>query len=201
MNQPIHLTLVRHGETLWNREFRLQGSQDIPLSDTGLAQATAIAKRLSREQFQALYSSHLQRAHKTAETIAEASGVLHRVHKDLHERHFGEIEGHTRDEILERYPAIWGREKTYDVAGVEPFDALRERSRQAIEQIADQHPGEHVVIVSHGGTINAFLHSISDGRCGTGISTLGNTSVTRVLRDQDGVWQIIEIGCTAHLGG
>ncbi|WP_157729452.1 histidine phosphatase family protein [Tumebacillus algifaecis] len=205
MNQLVRLTLVRHGETIWNREMRLQGSQDIPLSEIGLAQAEAVAKRLSAEQFHALYSSHLQRAHKTAETIASRSQVPHHVAEDLRERHFGEVEGLTREEILRHYPEFWNGDHTYDVAGVESFVALRDRAHQAIDKIADHHLGEHVVIVSHGGTINAFLNAflnaISAGLHGSGVNKLGNTSITRVFREADGSWQIIEIGCTAHLDG
>ncbi|TCP59629.1 alpha-ribazole phosphatase/probable phosphoglycerate mutase [Tumebacillus sp. BK434] len=199
MNQPVQFTLVRHGETIWNREMRLQGSKDIPLSETGLAQAERVAARLSRETFHVLYTSRLLRAHKTGETIAAAVGVPHHVQDDLRERHFGEFEGCTRQEILDRYPDFWTTGFSHDAPGVESFEALSARAYRAINLIADQHPGEHVVLVSHGGTINAFLHAITDGRLGSGISKLGNTSITRVLRDADGSWQVLEIGCTAHL--
>jgi probable phosphoglycerate mutase len=199
MNQPVRFTLVRHGETIWNREMRLQGSRDIPLSDIGLTQAEQVAKRLSREQFHAVYSSHLERARKTAEMIAQLSGASHHVHEELRERSYGELEGFTREEILQKYPDFWDKGKNDQVPGVESFDELRERAHRTINAIADSHPGEHVVIVSHGGTINAFLHTISEGRYGSCVNKLGNTSITRVIREKDGTWQIVEIGCTAHL--
>lgn len=199
MNQPVQFTLVRHGETIWNREMRLQGSKDIPLSDAGLAQAERVAARLSGETFHVLYSSRLQRAHKTGERIAAATGVPHHVHEDLRERHYGEVEGFTREQILDRYPDFWTPGQTYEVAGVESFEELSARAYNAVSQIADQHPGEHVVLVSHGGTINAFLHAISGGEYGSGVNKLGNTSVTRVIREADGTWKIVDVGCTAHL--
>ncbi|MGB8955198.1 MAG: histidine phosphatase family protein [Tumebacillaceae bacterium] len=200
MNKKTRITLVRHGETIWNRELRLQGSRDIPLSEVGLAQAEAVADRLLQEQFHNIYSSHLQRAHKTASTIADRLQIPHHVHEDLRERHYGELEGMTREEILGRYPGFW--EPGTDLSSVKRLELpeeLRERAYQAVREIAERHPGENVMIVSHGGTINAFLHRISRGELGTGISKLGNTSITRVVRDEDGSWQIESIGCTKHL--
>lgn len=194
-----YVTLVRHGETIWNRSQRMQGSQDIPLTDVGLAQAEAVAKRLQHEPCNIVYSSALSRAHQTAERIAEAVGVEHRVHDDLRERTFGEFEGLTRDEILARNPNFWDPGVRYDIPGFETFERLVDRVTQTMTEITDRHAGEHVLVVSHGGTIGAFLHAISGGSSGSGVHKLGNTSVTRVIREVDGSWQIVEVGCTAHL--
>jgi len=199
------ITLVRHGETTWNRDMRLQGSRDIPLSELGLAQAERVADRLLQEaaagtDHHRVYSSHLSRAHTTAATIAEKLGLPHHVHDSLHERSYGELEGLTRDEILALYPDFWGVDSVQHKAqGVESVEAVRERAHRALEEIAAQHQGEHVVIVSHGGTINALLHRLSEGQYGTGINRLGNTSVTRVERRSDGTWHIVDVGCTRHL--
>jgi len=200
MKQPTRITLVRHGETEWNREGRLQGSQDIPLSEAGLRQAERIAQRLKHEPYHRVYSSTLQRAHKTAERIAQAIGVPHHVHDQLHERPYGEVEGMTRDEILARYPDFWAQDAPpAPVPGLETLEQLRERARKAVQEIADRHPGENLLIVSHGGTINAFLHAISSGAYGTGINRLGNTSLTETTVHPDGRWCIDNVGCTAHL--
>lgn len=200
MTKRTRIILVRHGETIWNRELRLQGSRDIPLSEVGLAQADKVADRLQQERFHNVYSSHLQRAHKTASTIADRLQIPHHVHEDLRERHYGELEGMTREEILGRYPGFWepGTDLS-NVKGLELPEELRERAYRAVREIAERHPGEEIVIVSHGGTINAFLHRISRGELGTGINKLGNTSITRVVRDEDGSWQIESVGCTKHL--
>ncbi|MGZ4032515.1 MAG: histidine phosphatase family protein [Tumebacillaceae bacterium] len=198
MTQPTKFTLVRHGETIWNREMRLQGSRDIPLSDVGLRQAEAVAKRLQNEPHHRVYSSHLQRAHKTADTIASLKGIPHHVQEDLQERSYGEVEGWTREEILAKYPDFWEANRA-DVPGVETVEAARQRAHTTINRIADEHPGEHVLIVSHGGTINAFLHAISAGTYGSGINKLGNTSISRVTRDEHGKWHIESVGDTEHL--
>lgn len=194
------ITLIRHGETVWNRELRMQGSQDIPLSDAGVEQARALADRLTREDtYHHIYSSRLQRAHKTAAAVAEALRIPHTVHDDLRERSFGELEGLTRPDILERYPDFFSPGQTYEVPGLETFEQVRDRAHRAVGDIVKKHPGEHVILVSHGGTINAFLHAISDGAYGTGVNKLGNTSVTKVIREHDGVWTIDTVNCTKHL--
>lgn len=200
MKQPTSITLVRHGETIWNREMRLQGSKDIPLSDLGVLQAEAVAKRLHNEPFHRVYSSHLSRAHTTADTVARTLQIPHHVHEHLQERSYGEIEGWTREQILERYPDFWAAGMSYVVPGLETFEQLSTRAHNTINQLADQHLGENLLIVSHGGTINAFLHAISAGQYGSGVNKLGNTSVTRVIREHDGKWRIESVGCTAHLG-
>lgn len=200
MTKPTRITLVRHGETIWNREMRLQGSRDIPLSEVGLQQAEAVAKRLQEETHHRVYSSHLQRAHKTAETIATLKSIPHHVHEDLQERSYGELEGFTREQILERYPDFWDHDRE-DIPGVETMSAARKRALNMLNQIADDHSGEHVLVVSHGGTINAFLHAISGGNFGTGVNKLGNTSISRVLRDEQGEWHIESVGDTSHLDG
>ncbi|WP_161780726.1 histidine phosphatase family protein [Tumebacillus flagellatus] len=200
MGEKTIVTLVRHGETVWNRELRLQGSQDIPLSEVGLAQAEAVAVHLREEPFHVVYSSHLSRAHKTAERVAEAAGVEHRVLEGLMERSYGELEGWTRDEILAKYPDFWGPGKKYSVPGLESFEELAARASKAVHEIVEQHPGRNVLVVSHGGTINAFLHSISGGEYGAGVNKLGNTSVSRVVRNEDGSWSVLEVGRVDHLG-
>jgi broad specificity phosphatase PhoE len=146
-----------------------------------------------------VYSSDLSRAHKTADTLARTLSVPHHVHQDLRERSYGEIEGWTREEILERYPDFWGPGKNYQVPGLETFEQLSERAHKTINALTDLHVGERLLLVSHGGTINAFLHAISGGKYGAGVNKLGNTSVTRVVRQPDGTWTIEEVGCTKHL--
>ena len=198
--QPTRVTLVRHGETIWNREMRLQGAQDIPLSDAGLRQAALVAARLKGEEHHRLYSSHLQRAHKTAALLADALQLEHGVDEELRERSFGRLEGLTRSEITERHPGFWEPGFVPDAeSGVEPFEDLRERAVRIVDRIAAEHPGENVLIVSHGGFINAFLHKISEGMYGSGVNKLGNTSITRVTREADGGWTIESIGDTEHL--
>ena len=201
MSAATRITLVRHGETVWNREMRLQGSRDIPLSEAGVSQAARVATRLQREEHHIVYSSDLERAHHTAATIADAIGdVDHLVRVDLRERSYGQLEGKTRGEILDLYPDFWEPNHRPDaLLGVETFDQLCDRALRSVTEIADQHPGQNILIVSHGGFINAFLHKISAGLYGSGVNKLGNTSVTRVVREIDDRWTIVDVGCVAHL--
>ncbi|HYK12627.1 MAG TPA: histidine phosphatase family protein, partial [Burkholderiales bacterium] len=89
------LILIRHGETVWNRERRMQGQADSPLSDVGLRQARLLARRLQQIEFKSLYCSDTGRAHHTARTIAELTGHELIVEPRLRERHFGVFEGLT----------------------------------------------------------------------------------------------------------
>jgi len=105
MPQDITRVLViRHGETAWNRESRIQGHIDIPLNDQGRWQAERLAQALADEPLAAIYSSDLQRAFDTAQAIAEATGLDVVADETLRERHFGDMEGLTHDEILARWP-------------------------------------------------------------------------------------------------
>src|SRR5918912_404825 len=98
-DRPLQLLLIRHGETTWNRQGRIQGHRDSPLTERGLAQARAAAARLARERIDALYSSDLVRAQETAHHVAAATALRVRLDEALRERAFGMLEGKTWDEI------------------------------------------------------------------------------------------------------
>jgi probable phosphoglycerate mutase len=148
------LILVRHGETLWNRERRMQGQMDIPLSDIGQAQARAVGTRLAMENFAALYSSDLSRAYATAQAIAGACGKAIVSDRALRERTFGIFEGLTGAEIAERYPKdnerFVAREPDFEMRGGESSRAFYTRVLECLGRIARAHPGERVVVVTHG---------------------------------------------------
>ena len=147
------LLLVRHGETDWNRQHRVQGHTDVPLNATGRGQAEALAERLETTTLAAVYSSDLARARETAETIARSQGLDVVTDAALREKNFGSWEGLTDVEIAERFPeAVRGRwgdgETTEDVAG---------RVLPAIERIRARHPVGTVVVVTHGGPMRLVL--------------------------------------------
>src|SRR5262245_31004846 len=98
------ILLIRHGETLWNREARMQGQNDSPLTETGLEQARKLARRLKTVAFTTLYSSDLGRAHQTARCIAEETGHEIVANEGLRERCFGIFEGLTNAEIQVKHP-------------------------------------------------------------------------------------------------
>ena len=148
------ILLIRHGETHWNKEGRMQGQNDSPLTPLGLHQARQLASRLKDVSFTTLYSSDLGRAHQTARCIADATGHEVRADTGLRERCFGIFEGLTNAEIQVQHPEEHVRFATrnpdYAVPGGESTVQFRDRCVACLESIAQRHVGETVVVVSHG---------------------------------------------------
>lgn len=146
------LYLVRHGETDWNRQRRIQGRTDIPLNDTGRDQARLTGILLTRRPITRVYSSPLSRALETAEIIAAQLGVEDpETHEALVERDYGAAEGLSFAEIDARYP------EGMPVPGRESREAVARRVVPALVALAAAHPGEALAVVSHGGAIRAAL--------------------------------------------
>ena len=136
------LLLVRHGETDWNAEGRLQGHTDRPLSDYGRRQARRLAEELEGEELEAIYSSDLARAHETAEIVGERLGLPIVLEPDLREKDWGTWEGLN---AVERDRVEFVGEST---------EAHQERMLQALRRIAERHPGDgRVLVVTHGGSM------------------------------------------------
>jgi broad specificity phosphatase PhoE len=188
------ISLVRHGETDWNLNRRYQGWEDIPLNDTGRAQAQLVAQAIAQEpRWDAIYSSPLSRALSTAQAIAELSGMDEIVEDpDLRERFYGEAEGLTADEREAKWPGLltW--------PGLEAQEVMTQRAMGALERVAERHVGGRVLVVAHGGLINAVLHQVSGGEVGTGITIILNTARTILLRDDMG-WEIETVTDASHL--
>lgn len=151
------ILLARHGETDWNRDRRVQGHTDRPLSEAGLAQAEELARGLEGESIDAVYSSDLSRAHDTAAFVAEPRGLRVVQLAGLREKHFGTWEGLTDEEILRRHPHAkngpWGDGET--------TEAMAARVLEALRTIAAEHPGGRVLVVCHGGPMRAVLRQSS----------------------------------------
>lgn len=197
------LILVRHGETVWNRERRMQGHRDSPLSAHGIWQAARLAQRLTRQTFAALYSSDLARAYLTAERVSAATG--HEIVSDtgLRERHFGVFEGLTAEEIERGYPGEYqrfsSRDPEYAVPGGESARAFRDRCIACLEGIALRHAGEDVVVVTHGLVLDMLYRAAH----GMNLEVprpvpLLNASLNTFLRAADG-WRAECWGDVAHL--
>jgi probable phosphoglycerate mutase len=159
------ILLIRHGETLWNQQGRMQGQNDSPLTPTGLEQARKLARRLKDVAFTALYSSDLGRAHQTARCIADATGHDIIADQGLRERSFGIFEGLTNAEIRVRHPGDYAifarRDAEYVVPGGESASAFRRRVVQTLEAIAARHGGETITVVSHGLVLDALYRTAS----------------------------------------
>ncbi|MCX7521594.1 histidine phosphatase family protein [Microbacterium sp. STN6] len=151
------LALVRHGQTDWNLARRIQGTSDIPLNETGRAQARAAGLLLARRRWDSVWASPLSRAFETAGIIAAENGLGEPgVLEGVAERAYGKAEGLTSDEILERFPegaVIEGQETRAEVV---------ERALPALVELAEAHPGESLVVVSHGGVIGSLVRHVTE---------------------------------------
>lgn len=176
------LYLVRHGETEWNAARRIQGRTDIPLNDTGREQARQAAELLARRRWQGVYTSPLGRAHETARIIADRLGLEGVTDIDaLVERDYGEAEGMGFDEIEALYP------EGVRAPGQETREEVAARVVPALLELAERHPGERLVIVSHGGAIRAVLQTAEPGSRHPRIT---NASV-HSFRVEDGALRLI----------
>ncbi len=144
------LWLVRHGQTDWNLEGRMQGQSDIPLNAAGLGQARQAAQRLAKESFSAVYSSDLLRARVTAEQIAAPHGLTVRLDPRLREICQGEWEGSPYAPLVAQYQRTPFAEERMRAAGGETVREVAARVREALKDIAAAHPDQRVLVVSHG---------------------------------------------------
>ena len=195
--------VVRHGETQWNLEARIQGHGDSALTQKGLAQAGAIARRLAGESFDVLVASDLGRALQTAERIGAA--VNREVVPDarFRERNFGCCEGITYAELHERYPDAFGRHlqdtnPDFRVPDAETRREFYARIAGAFEALAGEHPGERVLVVCHGGVLAALfrhIHGIPAAELKS--VEIPNAAYNCVVREASG-WRIEAWADTAH---
>jgi probable phosphoglycerate mutase len=178
----VQLYLVRHGETEWNLQRRIQGSTDIPLNDTGRDQARETGRLLARRSWDAIYASPLERAFETATIIAAEVGLPAPIAvPELVERNYGAVEGMTGDEIEASYP------NNAEVPGREERDAVVSRVLPALLEIANRHSGQSVLVVGHGGVIRSILGAVDpDGTHGM----ISNGSV-HSLKHEDGTFELI----------
>jgi broad specificity phosphatase PhoE len=147
------LILVRHGETDWNRENRFQGHADPPLNDLGRRQSAELAETLARERVDRVYTSPLRRASETAGILGGRLGLEAEPVEELREIDVGAWSGLTRDDIAERFPEAWARwqDGDHEYDGGETYAELGGRVIPALFDLAAKHPGEVVVVVTHGG--------------------------------------------------
>lgn len=153
--------MIRHGESTWNREGRIQGWSESPLSQLGREQAVWLAARLAGEPIRAIYASPSVRAAETAEIIAARLGLGISFDPRLREHGLGDLEGLTGEEVVKRYPQIhaaWQEGDIWiEVPGGEGRRAFAQRVWEAMQEIIARHPDETVAVVAHGGTVGIFL--------------------------------------------
>ncbi|WP_232699849.1 histidine phosphatase family protein [Brevibacillus daliensis] len=189
------LYLIRHGETDWNINQRIQGHTNTDLNEAGKEQAAKLAEALSTESFAHIYSSDLKRAFETASMLGKRLDIPVTPLSTLRERCYGELEGKYYVDVQDRLEKLLSHES---ICGVESRDAMQERAVITIKHLLKQHMGQTIAIVSHGGFINAFLHGITEGLHGTGKSKIGNTGISIISLNND-CWEVHEISRDHHL--
>jgi 2,3-bisphosphoglycerate-dependent phosphoglycerate mutase len=161
--EPTRVLLLRHGQTAWNAEQRIQGQLDVPLNAVGRWQAQRLAETLADEDISVLYSSDLQRTRQTAAPLALALGLDVSLHAGLRERGFGSFEGRTYKEIDAAWPehaTLWRqRDLHYQPGGGEALITFNARSVSAVLGLVSAHPGQTVAIVSHGGVLDCLYRA------------------------------------------
>lgn len=199
------LCIVRHGETAWNAEHRVQGQLDVPLNATGYAQALAASKVLAQEKFDVIYSSDLSRARQTAAPTAAHFSMEVLLDKDLRERHYGIFERLTYAEVKVRYPEDYARfearEPGYAFRTGESLADFYARTVAVVSRIAKAHEGKSILVFTHGGILDKLYRFIT----GLPISAerdfgIPNAGLNRVEVTPDG-WQIRSWADVAHLDG
>ncbi len=203
--QATRVLLVRHGQTDWNTELRLQGHTDIALNALGLAQAQRLRQALAGEPLDAVYSSDLQRARVTAQAIADASGAPLHTEPGLRERGFGCFEGMTLAQIEARWPEAahrWrSREPGFGPEGGETLQDFHARCVGAAARLAGRHAGGSIALVAHGGVLDSLYRAATRLALDAPRSwRMANASLNRLLHSASG-FSLVGWDDDAHLQG
>lgn len=183
--------LIRHGETDWNAMGKVQGTSNIPLNFTGEQQAKKSGDYFKDKAIDVMISSPLIRAKRTAEIINEQLEVPLIEMSEFVERCYGEAEGLTVGERLEKFP-------TGDIPNLECRESLENRVLEGINQILNKHENKTVLVVAHGAVINAILYVLSKGEIGSGITRLKNACISCIGFNNNN-WEIISVNEDTHL--
>lgn len=202
--QPVtRIVAIRHGETAWNVDTRIQGHLDIPLNATGRWQAQRAAESLLDEGISAIYTSDLLRARQTAEALGAALSLPVVGDTRLRERSFGVFQGHTFAEIEQRWPTearCWTqRDPDFVPEGGESLREVYTRCVGVAQALADAHAGETIALIAHGGVMDCLYRAATQLDLQAKRSwPLGNASINRLLRTEGGL-TLIGWGDTRHL--
>ena len=200
--KETEIILIRHGETEWNSQQRMQGHSNSDLSSVGQAQIQALGQRMKNVPFDLIYSSDSLRAKQTAEAITQFSGHELKIDIRLREKNLGVFEGLTSEEARERHPEVFRLFKTagskYVIDEGESTQQLQDRALEFVDEIRIKHPEERVLLVTHGGFIRVVMkHSL-----GLPLETptrflIRNTGVFRLVWEDK--WIVSQMGGVSHL--
>ncbi len=197
------LILVRHGQTDWNKEGRFQGQSDVALSEEGIRQAEDLAAHFPVDSVDAVYSSDLIRARRTAEIIANRFGLRVEAKQSLREINFGDWEGLTYDEIILNWPEALSNFLQHpdilEVPNGETFPQVRKRAMDAIGDILEEQDGKSVVLTAHGGILRSILTAVLHMPLQYLWSIRQFNTAVSIVRYDEGNWTIELMNSTAHL--
>jgi probable phosphoglycerate mutase len=186
---------IRHGETEWNVDTRIQGQIDIGLNQNGFWQAKQVGQALADEGFAAIYTSDLSRAHETARALARHHDLIPIPHSSLRERHFGMFESKTWSEIEQLWPdeALNWRRRLPDWSpdGGESLNQLSERIEIVVNELAAKHLGQQIALVAHGGVMDVLYRLATRQPMQAQRSwSLGNAHINRLLWTPQGLTMV-----------
>lgn len=160
------ICIIRHGETDWNRERRIQGQIDIPLNETGRAQALAMAFNAAHHSFSAIYSSDLKRTMETAHALAERDGHQVIALEKLRERHYGIFQNVVKDDAEAQYPEAYAlynaRDLHYNFENGESLEAFAQRTLDIFLWLAHHHQNQLIAVVCHAGLLDIMYRVATD---------------------------------------
>ncbi len=199
----MKLYIIRHGQTDWNVEGKIQGRQDIPLNDMGRRQARALADGMKSRPVAAVYSSPQKRAMETAEAIAGPLGLTVKAVPQLMEIGYGDWEGRSAEDILttdrELYESWWQHPATVAPPGGETLNQVDERCRQAWDMIRSGMKGD-TAVVAHGGTLAHFIVHLLEGQPEAKEIVVSNASITTMDYDpESGACRLVDLNDCSHL--
>jgi 2,3-bisphosphoglycerate-dependent phosphoglycerate mutase len=203
LTEATRILAIRHGQTAWNADGRIQGHRDIGLDAIGKLQADRLAAALAGEELHAIYSSDLSRALQTAAPLQCLSGAPLHTDNGLRERAFGDFEGLSFAQIEQRWPAQavrWRqRDPDFGPAGGESLRCFRDRVLAAVERLARAHRGHAVALVTHGGVLDLLYRAATRLPLDAPRTwKVENTSINRLLHSDQGI-ALIAWADVAHL--
>ena len=203
VTEATRILAIRHAQTAWNADGRIQGHRDIGLDATGQLQADRLATALADEQLHAIYSSDLSRALQTAAPLQSRNGVPLHTDSGLRERAFGEFEGLSFARIEQRWPEQaqrWRqRDPDFGPPGGETLTAFRDRVLAAVDRLAHAHRGHAIGLVTHGGVLDLLYRAATRLPLDAPRSwSVENTSINRLLHGDQGL-VLVAWGDVGHL--
>ena len=200
--KETEIILIRHGETEWNSQQRMQGHSNSDLSEVGRGQIQALGELMKNVSFDHIYSSDSLRARQTAEAITQYSGHALQFDQRIREKNLGVFEGLTSTEAKERHPEIYRLFKTaganYVIDEGESTQQLLERALEFIEEIRLRHPQERVVMVTHGGVVRVLMkHALGLSIDAPTRFIIKNTGIFGLIWNEN--WLVTQMGGVSHL--